>query len=985
MYFDRPTPTGQAQESASSTSEDSRRSHTTHNVGDEWPNTTAASHAYDGNNISPGTAPPLPFTFAMPSDSDSNPTVRTPFPAVGLTVYGDLGDCDDFELIEDENHHEQERTAQPLDLPIGVFGNHFAIRDNDGDDSDEDGSDEVNEDDDDDDDDLHSDDIPSSYIPSSDEDEITEHANGSSGQSGSSVKSDRRGTMDSTATGSGSMEAQPSSSRVHPYGSYSIPVFSSSELPPMFDPDSEPDVRPSQTQQQQRPSSPPQVLPNDNAGGGPHMDHPYFTLPNALRVMYLGQATEQDRQIIFNKLSEGLAEAFAENASFFGPGGVPRRQTTAAALPAPRPSSPPPGPSTGTFKEKKHHILLLSLLPASADGDTTIDTCEDNGLSIIEADFTGDSRSSLEMGKNYANRQLADKIRVRGDDKDQLRDARFGGFVYPDETPNGIDLVIYFFAGDVIRELGASQNLDREEEERIEDDMMLLWRLSRLDVPVLIVLSSVTTRKGVRVTGESDDDAIFYTDTMVYPEDALDEDQGPSANGSETSSSPVALTGSARLANRRKEVVDLLTRYNIRCLNLTNPTLERPLSLSISKDESYLWNWQTPYPGRPANLIDHQVYTIPELSALDKHSIYCDLRYIRGLGVRAERIRAEDRKKAEEQVTRAIRTRKRRVLAIAGIAFVITTALLYLCILVLMGSPANVWSIRQRIPTRHRLSQTPTDPSIIACPPSDSACDIGTEETWSVRPTSLLEKLSERKDKKLSGENHQPTVIARTDHESHDVEQDGRHSFAVMVPLKTKYVIAEPKAKFEDSAADRVTMSTEGAVLETSSASEMEKHTTVGQTIPTVTPVSTTERVADAAVACYDSTVHVAQSVGGRVVFEVERAWCVVREEGKRAWEKVRDAAVEEKKMEGEPVRDAGDAETIVSEPDDAVTRIRKHVVRITTRARARSVYIVKNVKLWARVMQELAGEWVRDTWGVVTGYITGGMEGVAMIKMGAE
>ncbi|KAI8988958.1 hypothetical protein BDB01DRAFT_719364, partial [Pilobolus umbonatus] len=93
------------------------------------------------------------------------------------------------------------------------------------------------------------------------------------------------------------------------------------------------------------------------------------------------------------------------------------------------------------FKERKHNLLLLN------DNEKHIhsDIYEDVGISMIEADFTWNSnamiysKDSRTLLLQYAHSQCFPKEQVMQD--------KYVSYIYPERTPNGIDLCVYFYDG----------------------------------------------------------------------------------------------------------------------------------------------------------------------------------------------------------------------------------------------------------------------------------------------------------------------------------------------------------------------------------------------------------------------------------------------------------------------------------------------------------------------------------------------------------
>ncbi|KAL0086272.1 hypothetical protein J3Q64DRAFT_1618373, partial [Phycomyces blakesleeanus] len=99
------------------------------------------------------------------------------------------------------------------------------------------------------------------------------------------------------------------------------------------------------------------------------------------------------------------------------------------------------------FKERKHHLLMMSVI--SDRDDTRTSAYEDNGVSVIEADFTSSSPTAIsdpdglnDIVLSYVSHQCDDPIIWLSN---QSAKGDFKGFAYPEKTPNGIDLCVYFY------------------------------------------------------------------------------------------------------------------------------------------------------------------------------------------------------------------------------------------------------------------------------------------------------------------------------------------------------------------------------------------------------------------------------------------------------------------------------------------------------------------------------------------------------------
>ncbi|KAI8097661.1 uncharacterized protein BX664DRAFT_241392, partial [Halteromyces radiatus] len=132
------------------------------------------------------------------------------------------------------------------------------------------------------------------------------------------------------------------------------------------------------------------------------------------------------------------------------------------------------------FRERKHHLLPLHLFL----GDTMIEddhaaTFEDNGVAIVEADFTTDNttgnnlhRHDHELILHYIYTQCQSNHPISSlqpilNPPPQWANQRFNGHVFPEGTPNGIDLCVYFYH-------------DAQDFTDVTKEMELLWKINAL-------------------------------------------------------------------------------------------------------------------------------------------------------------------------------------------------------------------------------------------------------------------------------------------------------------------------------------------------------------------------------------------------------------------------------------------------------------------------------------------------------------------------
>lgn len=149
----------------------------------------------------------------------------------------------------------------------------------------------------------------------------------------------------------------------------------------------------------------------------------YFEHPALYRVLFMGSTTKAKKNELLAKLSQGFVHVLDMPTG--------RR----------KPMMP--------FKELKHNAVLLN------DEDLLSDICEDYGVSMIEADFTWSSTAvnyspdAKKLLLQYAWNQCPNPRDLPSAwlEAEISPQNEFKGQMYPDKTPNGIDLCVYFYDG----------------------------------------------------------------------------------------------------------------------------------------------------------------------------------------------------------------------------------------------------------------------------------------------------------------------------------------------------------------------------------------------------------------------------------------------------------------------------------------------------------------------------------------------------------
>jgi hypothetical protein len=204
----------------------------------------------------------------------------------------------------------------------------------------------------------------------------------------------------------------------------------------------------------------------------------YFEHPALYRVLFMGSTSEERKKEIFKKLSQGFVHVLQHHRSSNSSSSSISNHNNAVTS-----GIHSIGSSTNNlfeqpitpFKEIKHNIILLSDDDAP---ELLSETCEDVGVSIIEADFTWNS-NAIRFSNDpdnllfkYAWDQCPNPRELPAAwMEDKIKDYKFTGFMYPEATPNGIDLCVYFYDG--------------QDDEKTKCDLNLLCSLRKLGIYVL--------------------------------------------------------------------------------------------------------------------------------------------------------------------------------------------------------------------------------------------------------------------------------------------------------------------------------------------------------------------------------------------------------------------------------------------------------------------------------------------------------------------
>lgn len=237
-----------------------------------------------------------------------------------------------------------------------------------------------------------------------------------------------------------------------------------------------------------------------------------------LRVMYLGVTSAEERRLFLKKLSDGLSETFFRQTPVPS---LPHVSTISSATASSDTTNSSSNSNSHThshshsnssskhhstppsygFRERRHHLLPLHLFFAQNDDqnsgsrvddsdydddDNHTAMFEENGVSIVEADFTTDNqhhfhRHDTDLILHYVYTQFrqshpSTSLRSILNIPPHWEHKPFNGHVFSEGAPAGIDLCVYFYH-------------DAQGVVDVIKDMDLLWKINALHIPILPIMS----------------------------------------------------------------------------------------------------------------------------------------------------------------------------------------------------------------------------------------------------------------------------------------------------------------------------------------------------------------------------------------------------------------------------------------------------------------------------------------------------------------
>ncbi|OBZ83288.1 hypothetical protein A0J61_08663 [Choanephora cucurbitarum] len=189
----------------------------------------------------------------------------------------------------------------------------------------------------------------------------------------------------------------------------------------------------------------------------------YFEGRYFYRTLFMGAPPDDMKQQILEKLSKGFVRVLQQ---------VPAKKKIQGNKGFPIFYGQPVLP----FKEVLHHIVLQEEIDQV---DQNPITYPDYGVSMIEADFTWDSHAAHGTDNfdnlllQYAWKQCphSRELPIATWIDKKVTESNFNGLMYPEQTPNGVDLCVYFYDG--------------QNDRRTKEDLKLLCSLRKLGIYVL--------------------------------------------------------------------------------------------------------------------------------------------------------------------------------------------------------------------------------------------------------------------------------------------------------------------------------------------------------------------------------------------------------------------------------------------------------------------------------------------------------------------
>ncbi|KAI9310960.1 hypothetical protein BX666DRAFT_2032451 [Dichotomocladium elegans] len=263
----------------------------------------------------------------------------------------------------------------------------------------------------------------------------------------------------------------------------------------------------------------------------------------SVRIMVLGAATEKDKRIGILKISQALLNQSRHKLS-----------------------------SSNNFKERKHQVVrgALGITDQSPDGDDLcVQTFEDIGLSVIEADFswpTGRRNQVVHYASLLFQRHNEERTLALQGNQDKEGDFMLYPRSIHDTT---INICIYFYESN--HYLTA-----------VEEDMCHLWQLQNMGVPILPILSGNGAKDNI-VSAQREQFANLLARYQIYPKSfsTLLVDAGPPPSFAKESSRRFEVSNGHQMKGRARNnewpisnqprfppCVDILTIHQFAALNV---------------------------------------------------------------------------------------------------------------------------------------------------------------------------------------------------------------------------------------------------------------------------------------------------------------------------------------------------------------------------------------------------------------------------------
>ncbi|CAO3647270.1 unnamed protein product [Cunninghamella blakesleeana] len=313
-----------------------------------------------------------------------------------------------------------------------------------------------------------------------------------------------------------------------------------------------------------------------------------------LRIIYLGVASLDEKRLLLKKLSDGLSETLF-------------RQTPITSPSTHFPNLTPSSNNNYDFYERKHNLFPLNVFKSE---DVNIDysgLLNDNGVVIVEADFTHDNSTQQYLQPYYDMDFILNYIYIQSisshstsllqsilSPPDHWKSKPFNGHLFSDNTPTGIDLCVYFYH-------------DAESQDEVTKDLEILWKIHALNIPILPILS-MSNQKPLHQNAETFNTPItsltspIPTTTIINTNTNTNTNDynNNNTNNTNTSTNNNNITNNDKYTNqrpvgiRRNDLASIFSKWKIKMIDISDldiigqPSFNQKGKTKIGKQDNVL-------------------------------------------------------------------------------------------------------------------------------------------------------------------------------------------------------------------------------------------------------------------------------------------------------------------------------------------------------------------------------------------------------------